>query len=110
MATVTPSSATPTAGKTAINLTVAAAPANTATGYNTSNYPASPAIVYYITVDKANVLAAATSLYSPRFTPDSVNGAYVWPSVVIPTSGAWTVNLRLNSDNSSVANSAITAS
>ena len=106
MSTITASSTTPTAGKTAINLTVGAAPANTATGYNTSNYPASPAILYYISIEKSG----STSLVSPRFTPDAVNGAYVWPAVVIPSAGTWSAVLRLHSDNSSVASTSITAS
>ena len=107
MSTLTASSTTPSAGKTAINFTVAGAPANTATGYNTANYPASPAIKYYISVEKTG----ATSLRSEVFTPDAVNGAHVWPAVVIPSSGSWTGYLRLVSDDSSVANTGtITAS
>lgn len=104
--TITPSTATPVAEKTAINLTVAGAPANTATGYNTANYPASPAIKYYISINKSGT----NSLVSNVFTPDSVNGAYVWPSVTIPAAGTWTAQLRRVSDNVSVANATITAS
>lgn len=106
MTAIAASDATPVAGKDAINLSVSAAPANTATGYNTANYPASPAIVYYISVEKSG----QTSLVSERFTPDAVGGVFVWPSVVVPSTGSWTAHLRLDATDASVANVAITAS
>lgn len=100
------SNATPVAGKTGVNLSVTGAPANTATGYDNTKYPASPAITYYISLDKTG----ATQLRSPVFTPDAVNGDYLWPAVIIPSAGSWTANLRTVSNDSSVANVAITAS
>jgi len=105
MTAIATSNATPVHGS-AINLTVSAAPANTATGYQTTTYPHSPAILYYITLDKTG----ADSLTSPRFTPDSVNGAYVWAGVVVPSAGSWTANLRLDATGVSQANVAVTAS
>jgi hypothetical protein len=105
MTTIATSDATPSVGD-AINLTTAAAPANTIVGYSTANRPASPAILYYISLEAAG----EDALVSPRFTPDSVDGAYTWPSVVIPAAGTWTAHLRLDATDASQANVVITAS
>lgn len=105
MTALATSDSTPSVGD-AINLTTSDAPANTATGYDTDNYPASPAILYYISLEKTG----SDSLVSPRFTPDSVDGEYIWPSVVIPSAGSWTAYLRLDATDASVADVAITAS
>jgi hypothetical protein len=105
MTTIATSDATPNVGD-AINLTSDAAPANTATGYSTSVYPHSPAILYYMTLEASG----EDTLVSPRFTPDSVDGAYTWPSVVVPAAGTWTAHLRLDATDASVANTTVTAS
>ena len=34
----------------------------------------------------------------------------VWPAVVMPAAGTWTAHLRLDADDSSVANVVVTAS
>ncbi len=102
---ITANDLTPAVGD-AINISVSGAPANTATGYSTSVYPHSPAIEYYISLNHIGL----DSLTSTVFTPDSVDGAYVWPSVVIPAAGTWTAQLRLAATNVSVANATITAS
>lgn len=106
MATITASDQTPVAGVDGVNFTTADAPANTSTGYDTDDYPASPAILYYISVEATGF----DSLVSERFVPDATNGEFVWPSVVIPAAGSWTAHLRLDDDDSSVANVSITAS
>jgi len=97
---------TPVHGVDGVNLSVSDAPANTSTGYDTDEYPASPAILYYISIEKTG----SDSLVSERFTPDVEDGAHLWPAVVIPSAGSWTAHLRLDATDASVANVAITAS
>lgn len=106
MATITASDATPIAVVQAINLTTDELPANTLTGYDADDYPASPALTYYISIEKSG----EDSLVSPVFTPSATDGIFQWPSVIIPVAGSWTAHIRLTSDDSSVANTSITAS
>ena len=106
MTTIAASNATPEAGVDGVNFTTADAPAYTSVGYNADNYPASPAILYYISVEATD----EDDLVSERFVPDVTNGEFVWPAVVMPAAGTWTAHLRLDADDSSVANVVVTAS
>jgi hypothetical protein len=102
---ITASNDTPVSVVDAINLVVDEAAANTLTGYDANDYPASPAVTYYISIEKTG----EDSLVSPVFTPSASEGAYEWASVIIPASGEWTAHLRLTADDSSVATDTITA-
>lgn len=90
---------------TACELSVSGASSNTLTGYNSSNYPASPQVTYYLSAEKTG----SNSLRSPVFAVSSA-GAFEWPDVIFPSAGAWTLHLRKVSDDSSVANTALTVS
>ncbi len=104
MATITASDSTPAALTDAINLTVDA-PANTATGYDTDEYPQSPQITYYISLEATGEDDLVSEVFSTNY-----DEAHVWPSVILPAAGTWTAHLRLTSDDSSVANTTVTAS
>jgi len=105
MATVTVryGGSTVTAKKTAVHISSTALPANTATGYNTSNYPASPAVTYYFSAE----LTGQDSAHSQVFTPDGGKGQ--WEGWTPPAAGTWTIHIRKTSDNSSVANTTLVA-
>ena len=105
MATVTASNDEPVALTDAINITAAEAEPNTTTGYDTDNYPASPQVLYYFTVEADGEDTLTSEVFSTSFAE-----AHTWPSVIIPAAGTWTAHLRLVEDDSSVANTTITAS
>ena len=104
MATITPSNATPVHGNP-INFTVAAAPNNTATGYNTANYPASPQVTYLI----RGRATGHDDLFSEVFSTNP-DGSHVWPSVVIPAAATWTCTLRNAVTDTQIATTTVTAS
>jgi hypothetical protein len=87
---------------TACEITVDGASANTSTGYDDDNYPASPAVVYYFSAEKSGV----DSLVSPRFSV-SADGDGEWHDVIFPSAGTWTLHLRNNADDSSAANTSL---
>ena len=91
MATITadPVSGNITAVVTAVNISCDDADANTATGYDTDNYPASPALVYHFRARKSG----ADDLISEQFSTNS-DGVFMWPSVIFPSAGTWAVSLR----------------
>lgn len=105
MAAVVPSDSTPVAKTQVINIAATGADDNTLTGYDPDEYPSSPAVNYYFSIEKSG----ADSLVSEVFTTNS-DGTHTWPSVIIPSAGSWTAHLRKASDDSSVASAAITAS
>jgi hypothetical protein len=105
MATISASDAAPEAVVQAINISVDAAPANTATGYDTDNYPASPQVTYYISVEATG----EDTLLSEVFSTNE-DGTHTWSGVIIPAAGSWTAHLRNAVSDASVANTAITAS
>lgn len=90
---------------TACTLSVSGASSNTLTGYDPDNYPASPEVVYYLSAEATG----EDSLVSPRFAVSSA-GTYDWYDVIFPAAGTWTLHLRLDSDDSSVANTSLTVS
>jgi hypothetical protein len=92
------------ATQTALFVTCDEVPANTLTGYDADNYPASPAVTYYFSIEKSG----EDTLRSQVFTPDAVDGHGEWPDVIVPESGSWTLHCRNADTDSSVANSALT--
>jgi hypothetical protein len=105
MASITtdPASGSITAVVTAVNISCDDADANTATGYDTDNYPASPAVNYVLQ-------ASATgedSLTSEVFSTNS-DGVHMWPSVLFPAAGTWTIDLIDTSDDSVAATTSVT--
>jgi hypothetical protein len=89
----------------ACEITVTGASANTLTGYDSTHFPASPAVVYYLSAEKTG----ADHLVSPRFSVSSA-GTFEWPDVIFPSAGSWTVHLRNNTGDASAANVALTVS
>lgn len=90
---------------TACTLSVSGASSNTLTGYDDGNYPASPEVVYYLSAEATG----EDDLVSPRFSV-SADGTFDWYDVIFPAAGSWTLHLRKDSDDSSVANTALTVS
>lgn len=90
---------------TAVNVSVSAAASNTLTGYNASNYPASPEVRYYF---KA-ALAGQNDLKSYQFAVDSA-GAHTWYDVIFPAAGSWTVTINRVSDDGVAATASVTVS
>lgn len=95
---LTPTSGNIVSKKTAVNVQVTGAAANTSTGYNTSNYPASPEVRYYI---KA-ALTGQNDLKSYQFAVDS-SGTHTFYDLVFPAAGTWTVTVNKVSDDSVAA-------
>lgn len=98
-----PVSGSITSKETNVRITVTGAPVNTATGYNTSHYPASPAVTYYLAFEKGGTELGRSYV----FGPDS-DGIHVFNNYIFPSSGAWTVRLRKAADDSSVTTTALT--
>ena len=93
------------AAQTTLFFTCEDAPANTTTGYDDDNYPASPAVSYYFSLEKTG----EDSLVSQVFVPSTDEGHGEWNDVTAPAvTGTWTLHLRKTADDSSVANTTIT--
>lgn len=90
---------------TALRVTATGLSSNTLTGYDNTKYPASPQLVYYFSIEKSG----QNSLVSPRFASSS-DGKAEWHCPIIPTSGTWSLVLRANADDSSVATTSLVVS
>ena len=104
MAAVTVSPTSGTAVKTVFKVTATATPANTSTGYNTANYPASPQVTYRFRAR----LAGQSDLFSEVFSTGG-DQAHTWPNVIFPAAGSWTVTLRDSADTQ-IATTSVTIS
>lgn len=92
------------AGTTALFITSDDLPAYTSVGYDPDNYPASPAIQYYFSIEKSG----EDSLVSQVFVPTASTGVGEWNDVIIPAAGSWTLHVRKVADDQSVANTSLT--
>lgn len=90
------------ANVTAVHIQCDDAETNTSTGYDADDYPASPAILYYFTAE----LSGQDDLVSNVFSPNGGHG--YWEGLVFPAAGSWTVHLRLEATDASVANTSVT--
>ena len=90
---------------TALRVTCTGAASNTLTGYDVTKYPTSPQVVYYFSIEKSG----QNSLVSPRFAVSS-DGKAEWHTPIIPTAGTWSLVLRANADDSSVASTSLVVS
>ena len=108
MATVTVSPASPRATIDVCTVTVADAPQNT-TGVaeETPTYPPTPftpqaeaEIRYYLTFEESSVEKGRSYVFGV-----DENGDHVFASYIFPDAGTYVVHLRLESDDSSVADS-----
>jgi hypothetical protein len=94
---------TVTAKETAVHISSTSLEANTSTGYDEDNYPASPAVTYYFSAE----LTGQDTARSQVFTPDGGKGQ--WEGWTPPAAGSWTIHIRKTSDDSSVANTTLVA-
>jgi hypothetical protein len=103
---ITPASGSITAKSSVCRIDVTGAPVNTATGYSTSVYPQSPAIVYYILIDAP---VGTDDGKSYLFSPAS-DGTHSLMDYTFPVAGSYTLRLRDNADASDKATLAVTVS
>jgi hypothetical protein len=105
MATVTIryGGSTVTAKVTAVHISSTALAPNTLTGYNASNYPASPEVTYYFSAESPGQTAGRSQTFAPN------GGKGQWEGWIPPAAGTWTIHVRKVSDNSSVANTTLSA-
>lgn len=105
MATVTTryGGTTVTAKVTAVHVSSTGLAPNTLTGYNASNYPASPQVTYYFSAELSGQNSGRSQVFAPN------GGAGEWPGWVPPAAGSWTIHVRKVSDDSSVANTTLVA-
>lgn len=101
--TIYPESGDITTVLTRCNIFVEDADLNDTSEFDADETPTSPAIVYRIRARKAG----ADDLLSYPFSPDK-NGGHVWPAVLFPEEGTWTVTLRDTEDDSQVASMSVT--
>lgn len=108
---ITPASGSITAARTVCRVDVADAPTNTLTGYDgteggspgtPAQYPASPAIVYYIEFVLDSVQKGKSYLFTPN------GGAHQFNNYIFPEAGSWTVNLNDADDDGTEATLAVT--
>lgn len=87
---------------TACHISSTDLPANTGTGYDADNYPASPEVLYYFQAE----LAGQDDLRSQVFAPNAGHGE--WHGLIFPAAGAWDVHAYRVEDDSSVATLSVT--
>jgi hypothetical protein len=88
---------TVTHAETAVHVSCDDLDANTLTGYDPDNYPASPEVTYYFSAELAGVDDARSQVFAPN------GGHGEWHGWVPPTAGTWSVHVRKVADDSSVA-------
>jgi hypothetical protein len=105
MATVTTryGGSTVEAKLTAVHISCTALPKNTTTGYNASNYPASPEVTYYFSAELAGQDSGRSQVFAPN------GGKGYWEGWVPPAAGTWTIHVRKVADDSSVASTSLVA-
>lgn len=94
---------TVTAKVTAVHISSTDLPANTSVGYDTANYPASPAVNYYFSAELAGQDTARSQVFAPN------GGKGEWQGWTPPAAGTWAIHARKASDDSSVANTTLDA-
>ena len=101
---ITPASGSVTATVSACRIDVSGADQNDLTAYDANAYPTAPEIRYYITAEEGGVEKGRSHVFSPN------GGKHEWNGYIFPYAGSWTMHLRKVSDDSSVANLAVTVS
>ena len=101
---ITPASGSVVATVSACRVDVSGADGNDLTAYDADAYPTSPEIRYYITTELGGEEKGRSHVFAPN------GGAHQWFGYIFPESGSWTLHLRKVSDDSSVANLAVTVS
>lgn len=101
---ITPASGSITATVSACRIDVTGADQNDLTAYDADAYPTAPEIRYYITTEESSTEYGRSHVFSPN------GGKHQWNGYIFPHAGSWTLHLRKVSDDSSVANTAVTVS
>lgn len=91
------------AGQTVLFISTTDLPANTLTGYDADNYPASPAVYYYVQAE----LAGQDDLRSQVAGPD--DGHIEWNDLILPAAGTWDIKVYDVADDSEVVSTTVTA-
>ena len=104
-AAITHTPTTPVAKSSACRVNVTGAPVNDASAYDANLYPTEPEIRYYLAFEKAGSDTGKSQIFSP-----AADGTFEFNSYIFPDAGSWTIHLRKESDDSSVANQAVTVS
>lgn len=99
---ITPASGSITAKVSACRVDVSGADGNDLTAYDANAYPTAPEIRYYITAEESSTEYGRSHVFAPN------GGAHQWDNYIFPHAGSWTMHLRKVSDDSSVANLAVT--
>lgn len=101
--TVVPSAPRATIDHT--HVTVDDADQNDITAYDTTSYPTSPELRYYLSFEEGGEEWGRSYVFGVGET-----GGHEFNNYIFPHDGSWTVHLRDESDDSSVANAAVTVS
>ena len=99
---IVPASGAITATRTVCRVTVASAPANDTSAFDSTKYPTEPAITYYLAFTLGGVEYGRSYVFGPN------GGAHVFNNYIFPAAGAWTVTLHRASNDASEATLAVT--
>lgn len=102
---ITPASGSITAKHTACRVDVTGATVNDAGTFDPLQYPTEDLITYYLSFERTG----SDTGRSQRFQV-AQDGSFTFNSYIFPDAGSWTVHLRKDADDSSVANLAVTVS
>ena len=105
MATIVIEPAAPIHVTSVCRVNVTAADPSDEGSYNAALYPTSPEIRYYLSFGRAGSDTGKSQVFSP-----ASDGTFEFNGYVFPDAGSWTIHLRKESDDSSVANLVVTVS
>jgi hypothetical protein len=89
----------------ACRVEVTGADQNDDTAYDTTVYPQSPEMRYYLTFELASEVEGRSYVFGVN-----EDGDHTFNNYIFPEAGSWTVRLNDASDDSSVATAAVTVS
>jgi hypothetical protein len=89
----------------ACRINVTGATVADSTAYDKDKYPTMPDILYYLSFEVGGKSQGKSQVFGV-----AADGTFEFNSYIFPTAGSWTVHLRKVSDDSSVANQAVTVS
>jgi len=102
---ITPASGSITAKHTACRVDVTGADVNDTATWDPAVYPTEALITYYLAFEKAGSDTGRSQLFQV-----AADGGFTFNSYIFPAAGSWVAHLRKASDDSSVANLAVTVS
>lgn len=103
MATITCTPTSPTAVKDFCRINVDAADQNDDTAYDSSAYPASPELRYYLTFTVGGVELGRSYIFGV-----DENGDHIFNNYIFPEAGSWTITLANAATDATVATQAVT--